>query len=120
MIDPDVSDPTENDTNPAAVAAAGPDDEPPLQKSRFHGVRPGPVNDASASLYPKPPANSTIANFASNTAPASPRPLVHDRHNRVIRTAVTLQTREIHVGQLERRDRALRLQALQGRNIGEG
>jgi hypothetical protein len=31
MIDPEVSEPMENCTSPAAVAAPGPEEEPPLQ-----------------------------------------------------------------------------------------
>src|SRR5271169_2634612 len=49
-MEPEVSDPIENATRPAAVAAPGPEDEPPDQYSVFHGVRPGPVKDASALL----------------------------------------------------------------------
>jgi hypothetical protein len=48
MMEPHVSEPMANGTSPAATAAPGPLDEPPLQYSRFHGVFPGPVNDASA------------------------------------------------------------------------
>src|SRR5262249_32093907 len=58
-------------TTPAAPAAPGPLEEPPLQNEVFHGVSPGPVNDASAWLYPMPPASSTMASFAHSTAPAS-------------------------------------------------
>src|SRR5688500_11396332 len=50
MIDPEVSLPIANGTSPAATAAAGPLDDPPDQNAVFHGVRPGPVNDASALL----------------------------------------------------------------------
>src|SRR5579884_1594630 len=71
MMEPLVSEPIAKPTSPAATAAPGPLDEPPLQYARFHGVRPGPVNEASASLYPNPPASSTIASFAHRTAPAS-------------------------------------------------
>ena len=39
-IEPDVSDPIANGTSPAATAAPGPLDEPPLQNLRFHGVSP--------------------------------------------------------------------------------
>jgi hypothetical protein len=70
-IEPEVSDPIAKPTRPADTAIAEPLDDPPLQYFAFHGVRPGPVNDASASPYPKPPASSTIASFASSTAPAS-------------------------------------------------
>ena len=48
-IEPDVSDPIAKPTSPAAAAIPEPLDEPPLQNFAFHGVRPGPVNDASAS-----------------------------------------------------------------------
>src|ERR1700686_3715360 len=47
-IEPDVSEPIAKPTSPAATATPDPLEEPPLQKSRFHGVRPGPVNHASA------------------------------------------------------------------------
>ena len=53
------------------MAAPGPEEEPPDQKSVFQGVRPGSVNEASALLYPMPPASSTIASFPMRTAPAS-------------------------------------------------
>src|SRR3954447_16132596 len=49
-IDPEVSLPIANGTSPAPTAAPGPLDEPPDQKPVFHGVVPGPVNDASALL----------------------------------------------------------------------
>ena len=48
-IEPDVSEPIAKPTRPAATAIPEPLDEPPLQYFAFHGVRPGPVNDASAS-----------------------------------------------------------------------
>ena len=47
-IEPEVSDPIAKLTSPAATAAPGPLEEPPLQNPVFHGVSPGPVNDASA------------------------------------------------------------------------
>ena len=43
---PHVSDPMENPTSPAAVAAPGPEDEPPAQWLVFQGVRPAPVEEA--------------------------------------------------------------------------
>src|SRR5206468_10449360 len=49
-IEPDVSDPIANGTSPAATAAPGPLEEPPLQNLMFHGFKPGPVNEAFASL----------------------------------------------------------------------
>ena len=49
-IEPEVSLPIANGTNPAPTAAPGPLEEPPLQNLVFHGVRPGPVNEASAWL----------------------------------------------------------------------
>ena len=70
-IEPEVSEPIANGTSPAATAAPGPLDDPPLQNFVFHGASPGPVNDASALLYPMPPASSTIASFATRIAPAS-------------------------------------------------
>ena len=50
MMEPTVSDPIANETRPAATAAPGPLEEPPLQYAVFHGFKPGPVNDASALL----------------------------------------------------------------------
>ena len=49
-IEPEVSEPIANGTRPADTAAPGPLEDPPLQNFVFHGVRPGPVNDASAVL----------------------------------------------------------------------
>src|SRR5262245_34340306 len=49
-IDPDVSLPIANGTSPAPTAEPGPLDEPPLQKPVFQGLRPGPLNAASAWL----------------------------------------------------------------------
>ena len=45
-IDPHVSEPMANGTSPAATAEPEPLDEPPLHASRFHGLMPGPVNEA--------------------------------------------------------------------------
>ena len=45
-IEPDVSDPMANGTSPAPTAAPDPLDEPPDQRSVFHGLRPGPWRDA--------------------------------------------------------------------------
>ncbi len=45
---PQVSDPMLKPTSPAAVAAPGPDDDPPAQCSAFQGVRPAPVPHAPA------------------------------------------------------------------------
>ncbi len=49
-IEPDVSEPIANGTRPAATAAPGPLELPPLQYFGFHGLRPGPLNAASAWL----------------------------------------------------------------------
>jgi hypothetical protein len=49
-MEPTVSDPIANETRPAATAEPGPLEEPPLQCARFQGLRPGPVNEASALL----------------------------------------------------------------------
>src|SRR6185437_4646652 len=40
--EPPVSDPSATTTDPLATAAAEPDEEPPLIKSRFHGLRTEP------------------------------------------------------------------------------
>src|SRR6266545_1707288 len=45
-IEPEVSDPSAYGTRPAATAAPDPLDEPPDQRSVFHGLRPGPWSDA--------------------------------------------------------------------------
>ncbi len=45
-MDPDVSLPSAYGTRPAATAAADPLDDPPDQRSVFHGLRPGPWSDA--------------------------------------------------------------------------
>src|SRR5262245_43807386 len=68
---PQVSVPIANGTRPAATAEPEPDELPPLHCDGFHGFRPGPVRLALACRYPKPPATSTIASFATRTAPAS-------------------------------------------------
>src|SRR5207245_9107557 len=62
-IEPEVSDPMAKGTSPAATAAPGPAAAPPLQQSGFHGVLPGPVNDALPCRYPIPPPSPTIASF---------------------------------------------------------
>ena len=49
-IEPEVSEPMAKGTRPAATAAPGPLEEPPLQNAVFHGVSPGPVNEAFAWL----------------------------------------------------------------------
>ena len=41
-IEPEVSEPIANGTSPAATAAPGPLDDPPLQNCVFHGVSPAP------------------------------------------------------------------------------
>src|SRR5918992_3473114 len=48
MMEPHVSLPIAKGTSAALTAAPGPDDDPPDQYARFHGVRAGPVNDALA------------------------------------------------------------------------
>jgi hypothetical protein len=45
-IEPQVSVPIPNGTSPAPIAAPVPDDEPPAQRSRFHGLRIGPCSEA--------------------------------------------------------------------------
>src|SRR5947209_13064120 len=65
MIDPPVSVPTANPTRPAAVAAAGPADDPLEPRSMFHGFRVRPPNQTS------PYASSPVDSLATSTAPAS-------------------------------------------------
>ena len=50
MIEPEVSEPMAKATQADAVAAPGPDEEPPDQKPVFQGVRHAPVQAASASF----------------------------------------------------------------------
>src|SRR6185503_1167997 len=45
-MDPEVSLPSANGTMPPPTAAADPLDDPPDQRSVFHGLRPGPCSDA--------------------------------------------------------------------------
>src|SRR6267142_5242364 len=63
-IEPKVSEPTLNATHPAAVAEAGPADEPLDPCLVFHGFRVTPPNHTS------PCANAPSVNFATSTAPA--------------------------------------------------
>src|SRR5436305_12727824 len=65
MIEPPVSVPTAKATSPAAVAAAGPADDPLEPRSRLHGLRVRPPNQTS------PYASSPVDSFATSTAPAS-------------------------------------------------
>src|SRR5438477_4440666 len=69
-IEPRVSVPTENPTRPAAVAEAGPADDP-LEPSRSssgtHGLRVTPPSHFG------PWARAPIESFATNTAPAARR-----------------------------------------------
>src|SRR6185436_8190041 len=63
-IDPDVSVPIPNATHPAAVADAGPAEEPLELWLKFHGFFVPPPNQLP------PCANWPVDNFAINTAPA--------------------------------------------------
>src|SRR5688572_18290461 len=45
-IEPDVSEPSAYGTRPPATAAPDPLEDPPDQRSTFHGLRPGPWSDA--------------------------------------------------------------------------
>src|SRR5262249_61187606 len=40
-MEPPVSEPSATGTRPAATAAPEPEDEPPVKRSRFHGLRAG-------------------------------------------------------------------------------
>src|SRR5688572_12778334 len=64
-IEPSVSLPIEKPTRPAAVADAGPADEPLDPFSTFHGLRVRPPNQLS------PCASSPSVSFATSTAPAA-------------------------------------------------
>jgi hypothetical protein len=65
VIDPFVSEPMENATQPAAVADAGPADDPLDPVSAFHGF-------LVRSAYQRSPwARAPRVSFAINTAPAS-------------------------------------------------
>src|ERR1041385_5043076 len=67
MIEPPVSDPTENATRPAAVAEPGPAEEPDASCVVFHGLRVRPPNHCAVS------AIAPDDSFATRTAPASRR-----------------------------------------------
>src|SRR6185312_2042162 len=66
-IEPSVSLPIAKATSPAAVAHAGPADEPLDPWSGFHGFRVIPPNHTS------PMANSPNESLATSTAPAASR-----------------------------------------------
>ncbi len=48
VMEPHVSEPIAKETRPPATAEAAPDDEPPAQRERSHGVRQAPFSAASA------------------------------------------------------------------------
>src|SRR5215831_21074198 len=64
-IDPLVSEPMPNATQPAAVAEEGPADEPLDPTAGSHGLLVWPPNQLS------PEASSPVVSFAMSTAPAS-------------------------------------------------
>jgi hypothetical protein len=64
-MEPSVSDPIANGTNPAATAEADPADDPLDPSAGAHGLRVLPPNQTS------PIANSPRLNFATSTAPAA-------------------------------------------------
>src|ERR1035438_3076475 len=67
IMEPNVSVPSENPTNPADVDEADPADDPLELRSVFHGFLVMPANH-------KPPcASAPIESFASSTAPACSR-----------------------------------------------
>src|SRR5499425_2502642 len=67
-IEPPVSDPVPPSTKPAATAAPGPLEEPPVKCSLDHGVRTG--GKGKSKLGP-PIANSWVASLPKLTMPAS-------------------------------------------------
>src|SRR6185437_17070598 len=66
-IEPSVSEPMLNATHPAAVAEAGPADEPLEPCDGFHGLRVFPPNQVSSM------ASAPSESFATRTAPAASR-----------------------------------------------
>src|SRR5690348_77896 len=64
-IEPNVSDPMLNATQPAVVADAGPADDPLEPCAGFHGLRVFPPNHTS------PSASAPNVSFATSTAPAA-------------------------------------------------
>src|SRR5579864_474380 len=64
-IDPSVSAPMLNATHPAAVADAGPADDPLEPCAGFHGLRVLPPNHTA------PSASAPSVSFATSTAPAA-------------------------------------------------
>src|SRR5579872_260463 len=66
-IEPNVSEPMENATHPAAVVEAGPADEPLEPSLGFQGLRVIPPNQTS------PCASAPSVSFAIKTAPAASR-----------------------------------------------
>src|SRR6185437_1147837 len=68
-IEPSVSEPIANPTHPAAVAEAGPAEEPLEPWSGFHGLRVTPPYQWS------PSASAPSVSFATSTAPAASRRL---------------------------------------------
>src|SRR3954464_7677760 len=69
VIEPLVSEPIENATQPAAVADAGPADEPLDPVSAFHGLR------VRSPYHRSPCASAPSVSLAIRTAPASSRRL---------------------------------------------
>src|SRR5215467_3253602 len=66
-IEPSVSEPMLNATHPAAVAEAGPAEDPLDPWFVFHGFR------VTAPNHTSPCASAPSVNFATSTAPASSR-----------------------------------------------
>src|SRR5215813_2846408 len=85
-IEPPVSEPRLAGTNPAAIAAPDPDDEPPVKSAVFHGLRAGGQGRSNDG---PPWANSCVASLPISTAPAA----------RSLATAVAslVGTRSMHI-----------------------
>src|SRR5262249_31195716 len=66
--EPPVSVPIANGTNPAAVAAPAPLDDPPQKWSRFHGLRAGGHGRSNDG---PPVANSCVEHLPMKTPPAA-------------------------------------------------
>lgn len=67
-IEPPVSEPRLPRQSPAAIAAAEPEEEPPVKRSVSQGLRAGGQGRSKAG---PPIANSWVASLPSITAPAS-------------------------------------------------
>lgn len=84
-IEPDPSEACATGTNPAATAAVAPPLEPPVERSRFHGLRVGPqavgsvvAMAANSGVFVRPavirPAARNLATRVESASARGPRP----------------------------------------------